>query len=171
VKYKWTNDDIDTNSISDLWVGIKGQPAKYPRDCPTTSKIIFGRPFLTKFRTTFRAGADGSRQIAVERVGTTQYRNEKPKFFSYTLLLLVVIVLFYSIGCIITIRSAGHGHHDGHGHEKGGHHEQHGDLEHHEEGDDHKENHNSESSHRHHDEVHTSEEAKHRNVHIDKEDV
>jgi nitrate reductase NapE component len=40
-------------------------------DCPSTATIVFGRMFMVKYRSTFRAAKNGDRMIAVEGVGKT----------------------------------------------------------------------------------------------------
>lgn len=44
-----------------------------PFGCPPTTKLVLGRLFLRRFRTTFRAARNGAREVAVEGFGKVQY--------------------------------------------------------------------------------------------------
>jgi hypothetical protein len=99
--YVWAEKKPETKKLVDAVIGIDSFASTY-NDCPPTATIVFGRLFMAKFRSTFRAAENGDRMIAVEGVGKTQYTNGGGSSFFMTILyVILVLALLGGIGYAI----------------------------------------------------------------------
>ena len=91
IVYKWKDGKPESKAISDLWVGYSSRGMVKNDQCPESAKIVIGRLFLARFRTTFRAGADASRHIAIESFGESQFKMDGGIGFFWWLVIILLV--------------------------------------------------------------------------------
>jgi hypothetical protein len=64
-----------------------------PQECSATSTIVFGRLFMAKFLTTFRAAKNGDAMIAIKGVGKTQFKNGGSILFMIFIIILILALI------------------------------------------------------------------------------